>query len=308
MTDLTPILDILFDQIRHGTDLERRRARIACIDFGEAAVPGLIALLQDDNAAVRHAAINTLGHLKSAAAADALRDRVYNETDIYARGQAIVSLVHCAKEAAVPDLLCLLDNDEVGTQPNDKRLCDYAVEQILDLTLPDLPMELETWAIAQMEATDAKDKVLALRILKSSATEQAIAVIEKALSDDQLVPFVYKHRYAPKTYQFYAMPFTRINTLAQEALATLKPISAYNWAVSQLQSGDYDQRRQAIIDLWFLNDERSIPLLFERLDDDETDVNGVSIAKIAHHTIKNWIHYRGLQPTPEQAALLAKAP
>jgi HEAT repeat protein len=304
MTDPTPTLDTLFDQIRHGTDLERRRARIACIDFGEAAVPGLIALLQDDNAAVRHAAINTLGHLKSAAVANALRDRVYNETDIYARGQAIVALAHCAKEAAVPDLLTMLDWQDKGRQEFDKRLCEYAIEAVRTLTMPTLPPELETWAIAQIESLDIRNRILGIWLIKTIAKPETIAALEQALLDYEFMPYRYQRRYAPATYQFNRFRPISISTLAQSALLHVKQHKAVEWALLQLKTGDLKKRQQAIMDLWFSGDDRCLPLLFEKLNDHEADESGMTIADLARETLQNWVKWRGLQPTPEQAAQL----
>jgi HEAT repeat protein len=312
MTDPTPTLDTLFDQIRHGTDLERRRARIACIDFGEAAVPGLIALLQDDNAAVRHAAINTLGHLKSAAAANALRDRVYNETDIYARGQAIVALAHCAKGAAVPDLLQMLNQYERGRQLWDKSLSDYAAKHLLEMLNDNFLPQFEMWAIAQLERADAREKVMGIIVLHHFETPGAVLALDRASSDEQIVPKDARYSYH---FNFRFHNLSRVGDYAKGE--DFKRLNAHwDWmlhgkapdvvtpAMIRLQYSDYNARRKAITDLWHSGDDRCLPLLFEKLNDHEADESGMTIADLARETLQNWVKWRGLQPTPEQAAQL----
>lgn len=191
--DTDEIADLI-NQIRHGTDVERKKAWKRVAWGGEDAIPPLISLLDSENKDIRHASVSALSRMSGPHVVDTLYQVLAHESNIYSRGRAIIGLFNCAGLAFVPEAIKLLDNHERGRFRQDKRLCEYAAEGLMKVGTPELLLLVEDWAIVQLSREDFRDKVSGIYILKSIGTHRCIPALRRSLSDEQRVEFEYSHQ------------------------------------------------------------------------------------------------------------------
>jgi hypothetical protein len=296
-------LEGLLDQIRHGNDVARKQARIQCAyAVGDAAVPGLLMLLHDENADVRHAAVNALGMIGNPLAAEGLQTIIRNETDIYTRGQAIVALTHCFGEQAIPDLLALLDNDERGRFSHDKRLCDYAAKCLVELATPETLFAAETWAIAQLEREDVRDRVFGMILLSKCGTERCLSSLQAELTDYASAP-LYGHYGCYRASDIAVEVMLRLfeRDTVQEIIET--------WAIERIHLGDYLARQYAVTCLLKIGTDRcissllSIPSLWDRMSDAVDIIRYRALSKHVLYVIESLHRLKNVTLTSEQQML-----
>jgi hypothetical protein len=298
-------LEGLLGQIRHGNDVARKQARIQCAyAVGDAAVPGLLMLLHDENADVRHAAVNALGMIGNPLAAEGLQAIIRNETDIYTRGQAIVALTHCIGEQAIPDLLALLDNHERGRFSHDKRLCDYAAKCLVELATPETLFAAETWAIAQLKRDDVRDRVFGMILLGKCGTERCLSSLQAELIDHAYVVPLYGHYYgcyraSDITVEVILRLFER-DTI-QEIIET--------WAIERIHLGDFLARDYAVNCLLGVGTDRcissllSIPSLWDSMSDAVDIIRYRALSKHVLYVIESLHRLKNVTLTSEQQIL-----
>lgn len=300
-------LEQLFEQIRYGSDVERKQALIRCAyGIGDAAVPGLLLLLQDKKADVRQAAVKALGMIANPLAVEHLRSIIAHEANVYTRGQAIIALAHCGGEVVIPDLINQLDNHERGRHSFDKRLSQYAAESLAKLATTDSLAAAEAWAINQLEREDYRDRVGGLLLLKRLGASRAIPNVRRLLLDHKLAPI----------YWYRKNDHYRVSDLAVE---TLRKIGGQEivpeieaWAIEQLNEDHTSVRYRAITLLLGYGRARCISPLLNVAALGVREANAVDnkpyqdLSKHALYAIEVVQKLKNVALTHEQEVLFAK--
>jgi len=214
----------------------------------DAAVPALLSVLRDENAAVRLAAIESLGQLSDPRAIDALVQALRTDTDARVREAAAQSLGEIDNARAVPGLIAALGSEKVAAVRAKiawalGEIDDPRAVEALGAAVKDSEVEVRrqaAWALGELEAPSATP--LLVPLLKDSdveARKQAAWAIGQTKGGD-----------------------------AVEALS------------SAIKDSDKEVRKQVIESLGELEDKRALSALSSMIHDSEVEVREAAVEAI----------------------------
>ncbi|MDJ0735777.1 MAG: HEAT repeat domain-containing protein [Nostocaceae cyanobacterium] len=212
--------------------------RLLRISQSEAAIPGLIKLLEHQDSSVRRRAASTLGEIKSEAAIPGLI-KLLEYQDLDVRFRAAYALGEIKSEAAIPGLIKLLEH-----QDSDVRFrAAYALEKIKsEAAIPGL--------IKLLEHQDSDVRYSAAYALREIKSEAAIPGLIKLLEHQD----------------------SHLHFRAASALREIKSEAAIPGLIKLLEHQDSDVRRSAAYALREIKSEAAIPGLIKLLEHQDSDV------------------------------------
>ena len=214
----------------------------------DTAVPALLAVLKDEDAAVRLAAVESLGNLSDPRAVDALVVALRNDTDARVREAAAEALGEIDSPRAVPGLIAALGSEKVGAV---RAKIAWALGEIDDKRA----VEALGAVVRDPDAEVRRQVVWALGELESPA---AVPMLVPALKDAD----------------------TETRKQAAWALGEIQSKDAIDALVPVTKDADVEVRKQAVWALGNIEDKRALPALEAALRDANVEVRRQAIESI----------------------------
>ncbi len=243
-------------------------------NIGHAAIPGLIAALEDSNESVQGDAAIQLGRIGGPVALAALLERL-DSTDSFRRRSAAWGLERAADRSAIPGLLAAAGDPDRDTR--------NSVLGALVKCSAETPDDADVIAalIRALDDEYGQVGIKATEGLARSRDPQVVAALVQAALTNPLEQVRTFSRMALEPLGDAAAPYLR------EAAATGDPVLLYR-AISLLRRTgderdiplfleairhpDRDIRHIAVCALWDNRARQGVPALVERLNDDDDDV------------------------------------
>jgi len=214
----------------------------------DTAVPALLSVVNDENVAVRLAAIEALGQQGDPRAIDALVQALRNDTDVRVREAAAEALGNIDSPRAVPGLIAALGSEKVAAvrakiawalgEIDDPRAVDALAGAVRD---PEVQVRREAvWALGELE------------------TPAAVPTLIPALRDSDV----------------------ETRKRAAEALGNLESPDAISALGAATKDADAEVRKQAVEALGDIGDKRALPVLTAAMSDAEVEVRREAISAI----------------------------
>jgi len=214
----------------------------------DTAVPALLSVLKDENAAVRLAAVQSLGNLSDPRAVDALVQALKTDTDAQVREAAAEALGEIDSPRAVPGLIAALGSEKVGAV---RAKIAWALGEIDDKRA----VEALGGVVRDPDAEVRRQAVWALGELKAAT---AAPMLISALKDADI-----------ETRKQAAWALGEIES--KDAVEALTPVT---------KDADVEVRKQAIGALGNIEDKRALPALEAALRDANSEVRQEAIQAI----------------------------
>ena len=227
-----------------GTDPQAPRAT----QQRDTAVPALLSVLKDENAAVRLAAVESLGNLSDPRAVDALVQALKSDTDPRVREAAAEALGNIDSPRAVPGLIAALGSEKVSAV---RAKIAWALGEIDDVRA----VEALGGAVRDPDAEVRRQVVWALGELESPA---AVPLLIPALKDADVE--TRKH--------------------AAEALGEIASKDAIEALIPVTKDADAEVRKEAVSALGNIEDKRALPALEAAVRDANVEVRRQAIESI----------------------------
>ena len=214
----------------------------------DTAVPALLSVMNDENAAVRLAAIEALGQQGDPRAIDALLQALRNDTDARVREAAAEALGNIDSPRAVQGLAAALASEKVAAvrakiawslgEIDDPRALDALAGAVRD---PEVQVRREAvWALGELE------------------TPAAVPMVIPALRDSDV----------------------ETRKRAAEALGNLESPDAITALGAATKDADAEVRKQAVEALGDIGDKRALPVLTAAMTDAEVEVRREAVSAI----------------------------
>ena len=216
----------------------------------DTAVPALLSVLGDENAAVRLAAIESLGQQGDPRAIDALVQTLRNDTDARVREAAAEALGNIDNPRAVAGLIAALGSEKVAAV---RAKVAWALGEIDD------PRAVEALgaAVRDPEVEVRRQVVWALGELESPS---AVPMLIPALRDSDVE--TRKH--------------------AAEALGNLESADAIDALAAATKDANAEVRQHAVSALGEIGNKRALPALTAAVSDAEVEVRREAISAVAN--------------------------
>jgi len=214
----------------------------------DTAVPALLSVLKDENAAVRLAAVQSLGSLEDPRAVDALVQALRTDTDARVREAAAEALGEIDSPRAVPGLIAALGSEKVTAV---RARIAWALGEIDDARA----VEALGAAVRDPEAEVRRQVVWALGELESAA---AVPMLIPALKDADV-----------ETRKQAAQALGEIGS--KDAVEALAPVT---------KDADVEVRKEAVSALGNIEDKRALPALEAAVRDANVEVRRQAIESI----------------------------
>jgi len=238
----------------------------------DTAVPALLSVLKDQDAAVRLAAVESLGHLSDPRAVDALVQALRTDTDPQVREAAAEALGEIDSPRAVPGLIAALGLEKVGAvrakiawalgEIDDKRAVEALGAVVRD---PDTEVRRQAVsALGELQSAAAVPMLIpALKDADVETRKQAAAALGEIQSKDAVEALI---------------PLTKdadveVRKQAVEALGQIEDKRALPALEAALRDANAEVRRQAIESIGQLDELHSAPpALIAALKDEDREV------------------------------------
>jgi HEAT repeat protein/beta-lactamase regulating signal transducer with metallopeptidase domain len=243
----------------------------------DTAVPALLSVLKDENAAVRLAAIQSLGNLSDPRAVDALVEAVKTDTDPQVREAAAEALGEIDSPRAVPGLIAALGSEKVGAvrakiawalgEIDDKRAVAALGAVVRD---PDAEVRRQAVsALGELESAAAVPMLIpALKDADIETRKQAASALGEIGSKDAVEALI------PLTKDADA----EVRKQTVEALGQIEDKRALPALEAAVRDANVEVRRQAIEAIGQLDELRSAPpALITALKDDDQEVRKAAV-------------------------------
>jgi HEAT repeat protein/beta-lactamase regulating signal transducer with metallopeptidase domain len=214
----------------------------------DTAVPALLSVLRDENAAVRLAAVESLGNLSDPRAVDALVQALRTDTDPRVREAAAEALGEIDSPRAVPGLIAALGSEKV---PAVRAKIAWALGEIDDARA----VEALGGAVRDPDAEVRRQVVWALGELESPA---AVPMLIPALKDADV----------------------ETRKQAAEALGEIGSKDAVEALLPVTKDTDAEVRKEAVSALGNIQDKRALPALEAAVSDANVEVRRQAIEAI----------------------------
>ena len=214
----------------------------------DTAVPALLSVLRDENAAVRLAAVESLGNLSDPRAVDALVQALKTDTDPRVREAAAEALGQIDSPRAVPGLIAALGSEKVSAV---RAKIAWALGEIDDARA----VEALGAAVRDPDAEVRRQVVWALGELESPA---AVPLLIPALKDADVE--TRKH--------------------AAEALGEIASKDAIEALIPVTKDADAEVRKEAVSALGNIEDKRALPALEAAVRDANVEVRRQAVEAI----------------------------
>lgn len=217
---------------------------------GDTAVPALLSVVNDENAAVRLAAIQALGQQGDPRAIDALVQALRTDTDARVRQAAAEALGEIQSPRAVPGLMAALGSEKVAAV---RAKVAWALGEIDD------PRAVESLgaAVRDPEVQVRREVVWALGELE---TPSAVPMLIPALRDSD----------------------TETRQRAAEALGHLESPDAIDALSAATKDAEAEVRKNAVAALGEIGDKRALAALSAAVRDSEVEVRREAISAIGN--------------------------
>jgi HEAT repeat protein/beta-lactamase regulating signal transducer with metallopeptidase domain len=217
---------------------------------GDTAVPALLSVVNDENAAVRLAAVQALGQLSDPRAIDALVQAVRNDADARVREAAAEALGEIDSPRAVPGLIAALASEKVAAV---RAKVAWALGEIDD------PRAVEALgaAVRDPEVQVRREVVWALGELEAPA---AVPMLIPALRDSDV----------------------ETRKRAAEALGQLESADAIDALSAATKDGNAEVRQEAVEALGEIGDRRALPALNAAVGDAEVEVRRQAVSAVGN--------------------------
>ncbi len=232
---------------------ERATSQVAApqqVRGGDTAIPALLSVVNDENAAVRLAAIEALGQQGDPRAIDALVQALRNDTDARVREAAAEALGEIDSPRAVPGLMAALGSEKVAAV---RAKVAWALGEIDD------PRAVEALGAAVRDA-DAQVRREVVWALGELETPTAVPMLIPALRDSD----------------------TETRQRAAEALGHLESPDAIDALSAATKDAEAEVRKNAVAALGEIGDKRSLAALSAAVRDSEVEVRREAISAIGH--------------------------
>ena len=240
----------------------------------DTAVPALLSVLKDENAAVRLAAVESLGNLSDPRAVDALVQALRTDTDPQVREAAAEALGEIDSPRAVPGLIAALGSEKVGAvrakiawalgEIDDKR--SGAVEALGAVVRdPDAEVRRQAvWALGELEAATAVPMLIpALKDADTETRKQAAWALGEIQSKDAVEALTPVTKDAD----------VEVRKQAVWALGNIEDKRALPALEAAVRDANVEVRRQAIESIGQLDDlHKAPPALITALKDEDEEV------------------------------------
>jgi len=240
----------------------------------DTAVPALLSVLRDENAAVRLAAVQSLGNLSDPRAVDALVQALKTDTDPEVREAAAEALGEIDSPRAVPGLIAALGSEKVGAvrakiawalgEIDDKR--SGAVEALGAVVRdPDAEVRRQAvWALGELEAATAVPMLIpALKDADTETRKQAAWALGEIQSKDAVEALTPVTKDAD----------VEVRKQAVWALGNIEDKRALPALEAAVRDANVEVRRQAIESIGQLDDlHKAPPALITALKDEDEEV------------------------------------
>ncbi len=257
------------EDVKYALGSEDPQVRMGAVvtlqEYGESAVPALKEALSDADPGVRRAAIQSLGKIGGARAADALAT-LLTDPDRTVRAIAILSLGDAGRDA-MPHLLKALESEP---SPRGRM---FAATAITHLARPGDTAEI----MKRFERQDAATRMHLVIALVKIDDDEAYRALEKlAEFPDRLVRFYVVNTIAEAPPDNRALPILlgSLNDSAQEVrmwgmfgLEHLNHPKSYEQVVAALGDEDAYVRKEAAYTLGNLGNPAAVPYLIACLND-----------------------------------------
>ena len=214
----------------------------------DTAVPALLAVLKDEDSAVRLAAVESLGNLSDPRAVDALVLALKSDTDPRVREAAAEALGEIDSPRAVPGLIAALGSERVSAV---RAKIAWALGELDDKRA----VEALGAVVRDQDAEVRRQAVWALGELESAA---AVPMLVPALKDADT-----------ETRKQAAWALGEIQS--KDAIDALTPVT---------KDADVEVRKQAVWALGNIEDKRALPALEAALRDANVEVRRQAIESI----------------------------
>jgi len=243
----------------------------------DTAVPALLSVLKDENAAVRLAAVQSLGNLSDPRAVDALVQALKTDTDPEVREAAAEALGEIDSPRAVPGLIAALGSEKVGAvrakiawalgEIDDKRAVEALGAVVRD---PDAEVRRQAVsALGELESAAAVPMLIpALKDADIETRKQAASALGEIGSKDAVEALI------PLTKDADA----EVRKETVQALGQIEDKRALPALEAAVRDANVEVRRQAIEAIGQLDELRSAPpALITALKDDDQEVRKAAV-------------------------------
>jgi len=243
----------------------------------DTAVPALLSVLKDENAAVRLAAVQSLGNLSDPRAVDALVQALKTDTDPEVREAAAEALGEIDSPRAVPGLIAALGSEKVGAvrakiawalgEIDDKRAVEALGAVVRD---PDAEVRRQAVsALGELESAAAVPMLIpALKDADIETRKQAASALGEIGSKDAVEALI------PLTKDADA----EVRKQTVQALGQIEDKRALPALEAAVRDANVEVRRQAIEAIGQLDELRSAPpALITALKDDDQEVRKAAV-------------------------------
>lgn len=275
---LSPLLEFL-----HSADADLRMQ--AALALGEQrderAVPALITALDDADTNVRYHAVEALGKLRAVAAADALAG-IAETRDFFLAFPALDALTQIGAASVAPRIVQLLEDellrdaaaDALGQLGDEETVAPLAAL----LNSPEAPTPAVACALAALY--DRYEKLygegeyiadLSRRVIGATGAQNLLDALQQAGARDELRPLALVAGWLEGAAVERAL--TRLLGHEDARAETIEALVRHGSRVTdllieQLESGDLEIRKSAVVAIGRIGDARAVPALIEILDED----------------------------------------
>jgi len=243
----------------------------------DTAVPALLSVLKDEDAAVRLAAVQSLGNLSDPRAVDALVQALKTDTDPQVREAAAEALGEIDSPRAVPGLIAALGSEKVGAvrakiawalgEIEDKRAVEALGGVVRD---PDAEVRRQAvWALGELESAAAVPLLIpALKDADAETRKQAAWALGEIQSKDAVEALASVTKDAD----------VEVRKQAVWALGNIEDKRALPALEAAVRDANAEVRRQAIESIGELDELRSAPpALITALKDEDREVRKAAV-------------------------------
>jgi HEAT repeat protein/beta-lactamase regulating signal transducer with metallopeptidase domain len=278
----------------------------------DTAVPALLSVLKDENAAVRLAAVESLGNLSDPRAVDALVQALKTDTDPRVREAAAEALGNIDSPRAVPGLIAALGSEKVSAvrakiawalgEIDDARAVEALGGAVRD---PDAEVRRQVvWALGELESPAAVPMLIpALKDADVETRKQAAEALGEIGNKDAveaLIPVtkdadaevrkeavgalgnIQDKRALPALEAAVRDPNVEVRRQAIEAIGQLDDLkSAPTALITALKDEDHEVRKSAAEALGNMEDEAAVPALVPLTKDADVEVKRAAVEALS---------------------------
>jgi HEAT repeat protein/beta-lactamase regulating signal transducer with metallopeptidase domain len=280
---------------------------------GDTAVPALLTVLKDESAAVRLAAVESLGNLNDPRAVDALVQAVRTDTDARVREAAAEALGQINSARAVPGLTAALGSEKVAAvrvkivwalgEMHDQRSLDALIAATKDSEVAvrreaaQALGQIESQAsgpalIALLRDSDAetrKEAASALGEIKPADAVPALSAIAKDPNAEvrkevnQALGQIQDKRALPALAAATTDAEVEVRREAVEAIGELDDLKTAPPAlIAALKDEDRDVRKEAAEAIGNIEDEAAVPALIPLTRDSSSEVKHAAVEALSN--------------------------